>query len=187
MLYKCKVWRRRKHEVHCKTSCNVYIMHLALIINVHGPFYIDSWRWFKSLIISELETCLFLKNELPNHLDHLKFNLFTLKGKKMIKTGLVSFFLPCPPPVSIRLSLDGVWPPVQSEISELILRLSLSARTFRSPCCGLTIYKELPITRWLISYKLSCLNKYILIICINTPKSYILTYLKFSIPTNIHR
>ena len=46
----------------------------------------------------------------------------------MIKTDKVSFFLPSLPHESIKLSLDDVEPPVESEISELISRLNLSAK-----------------------------------------------------------
>lgn len=106
-------------ELVTEVRCNIYVMHLALITNVHRPFYIDSWscfKYFKSWIISELEICLFLKTEFPNHLDHLKLGLFHLTGKKMINIGFISFFLPSPH-ISVTLSLDGVWPAVENEIS----------------------------------------------------------------------
>lgn len=70
----------------------------------------------------------------------------------MIKTGLVFsfsfyFFLPSLPHVPIRLSLDGVWPPVESEISELISKLSLSAKYIHESMLWTSIYKELNIAK----------------------------------------
>lgn len=137
-----------KHGVHC----NMYTVHLALIINIHRLFYIDLWRRFQ-YFKSHWKHAYFLRNEFPNHLDHLKFTLISPKEKKnMIKTGLVFsfsfyFFLPFLPHVPIRLSLDGVWPPVESEISELISKLSLSAKYIHESMLWTSIYKELNIAK----------------------------------------
>lgn len=83
-------------ELVTEVRRNIYIMHLALITNIHRLFYIDSWscfKYFKSWIISELEICLFLKNEFPNYLDHLKLDLFHLTGKKNDKHRFHLIFL----------------------------------------------------------------------------------------------
>lgn len=57
------------------------------------------------------------------------------------------FFLPSPLHVSIRLSLGGIWPPVENEISELILRLNLSPKYIYESMLWTTIHKELNIAK----------------------------------------
>ena len=60
----------------------------------------------------------------------------------MIKTDKVLFFLPSLPHESIKLSLDDVWPPVESEISELSSRLNLSAKYIW--VCAVKYYPQRP-------------------------------------------